>query len=91
MEEKRTNGTEQLADLVFNGLTKIRNLENARDLIETSDTLLFTKPGREGKEIVTLENGEDTKPIIDVAKELALRYIDGKISVLKEAVFPHLT
>ena len=89
MEENITEVT-KTADIVFEGLTKIKSLEGAKQLIETSNILLFSTPERNGNEIVTLENSEETAPIIEVAKQLALKYIENKISSLQEVVYPHI-
>ena len=89
MEENITEVT-KIADIVFEGLAKIKSLEGAKQLIETSNILLFSTPERNGNEIVTLENSEETAPIIEVAKQLALKYIENKISSLQEVVYPHI-
>ena len=93
MEENIIDATREVtrtADIVFEGIAKIKSLEGAKQLIETSNILLFSTPERNGNEIVTLENSEETAPIIEVAKQLALKYIENKISSLQEVVYPHI-
>lgn len=88
--EQEKKDLKSIGESVLIGLSRIKELENAKRLIETSDTIMFTTPERQGKEIVTIEGSEDTKPIIDVAKELAMKYIENKIVSLEEAVYQHI-
>lgn len=57
----------------------ISELEKAIAFLESSDTMIFTTPGRKETEWVTIDNSEETQAIISSARESTLEYVRGKL------------
>ena len=57
-----------------------------KQLVETATSIVFTSEDRDPSDMVSLDYGENTKGIIDTAKDSLLGYIGTKIDNLEKSL-----
>lgn len=73
--------TRQKIAVISNQLDELYKL---KELVETSDTIMFTSEGRPTSDMVSLDPGERNNVIIEAAKEATIKQIEERTSALEE-------
>lgn len=63
---------------------QLDELYKLKELVETSDTIMFTSEGRPASDMVSLDPGERNNVIIEEAKKATIKQIEERTSALEE-------